>query len=181
MTTQSAETIDIAGRKFPLYPPPLGEYWKRIKQPRPNFKEISTANRRGYNGAWLLDSGKLFLIDLTGQQGVIDIFKSEEYPVKAIWFSGNLSVGLGKTISSPVACFRPEYEKELALSVENGDVTNVTLKDNIGSYRVASENDRFFHGKPLWLIEGRVKKTELTELKIEDIQHYLSANYSIKK
>jgi|GEM_PF-2703632 len=171
MTTQSAETIYIAGRKFPLYPPPLDEYWKRTKQPRPNFKEISTANRRGYNGVWLLDSGKLFLIDLTGQQGLIDIFKNEEYPVKAIWFSGNLAVGLGKTISSPVACFRPEYERELVLSVENGDVTNVMIKDNIGSYRITSENDRFLHGKPLWQIFGRVKSPEIVKLeRIEDFE-----------
>jgi len=181
----------IEGRNFPLYPPPLEQYWERTKYPRPNFKEISTANRRGYSGAWLLDSGKLFLIDLshpfveTGQQdkrvGLIDIFKKEEYPVKAIWFYGNLVIGLGKIIRSHVACFRPEYEREFLLSVENGEVTKVILKDNIGSYRVTSENDKFLHGKPLWLMDGRVKKPELTELKIEDIEHYSNANYSIRK
>ncbi|WBM74914.1 hypothetical protein [Saprospira grandis] len=93
MTVQAQETLKYRGDDYLLIGAPLYSYLENHKEIE--FEPYRTDRWNGYQGTWLLQDNKLYLVDLESANYTIqDIFKTTG-PVFADWFSGQLQFGIG--------------------------------------------------------------------------------------
>lgn len=146
MTAQIADTITIQGEQHLLFTEPLETYYS--DRPRPAFVSPHTGNWRGYEGAWEIRDGKLFLTAVTANvctgvrlpqtyglvacedyggklkaAGIGDIFPGAAGPVFADWYTGVLRVPLGRMIGYVHMGYESQYEMYLHFNVVKGVIT----------------------------------------------------------
>ena len=144
MTSQVSEKLLHNGTKYRLCTEPLESY---LKQHRPDIKFVSikTSCWRGYEGAWQIRNGKLYLTGLAGnlRQG------NEPYPkhdpdalnkvfpdaggegLFADWFTGELCCPYGDLLHSVPAGYASVYRHELIVQIKNGLVVSEEVKENL--------------------------------------------------
>jgi hypothetical protein len=135
MAAQLADIIWMDGEKKDLYSNPLEEYFLKRRKRRPAFYVLDVC-RRGYVATWEVRDGQLFLINLEGDIESNSIFsrkikkctvstifkKADPKGVKAVWFSGKLRVPQGNMTQYEDSGYESRFEKEIILTVENGEV-----------------------------------------------------------
>jgi hypothetical protein len=153
MAAQLPDRILFNGEFLNLYSNPLESYWSNLKRVRPSFFAIPDCTR-GYIASWEIRKDKLLLTEIDGTYNRNFIFfsrptrysllrlfpKSKSRPVKATWFSGKLRIPVGKmTLYEPTG-YDSRFEKEVILTIDNGDVIkSVTLDFTEKSLIVNSE------------------------------------------
>ena len=151
MTLQVAEKLIYKDEEFHFEPYPLETYLTE--------KQISFANiwsksscQRGYNGTWLIEDDKLFLIDLSAtiikdygmwkwpfeyvEVGLDYLFPNQD-KVFAEWFSGELDFWYGKLLGYYIKDMfnrgypgpTPIYEKKRVITIESGKAVRYNETD----------------------------------------------------
>lgn len=144
MTLQVAEKLIYKDVEFHFEPYPLETY---LTEKKICFNWRSTACWRGYNGTWLIEDDKLFLIDLSAtirkdfgewkwpfeyiEVGLDYLFPNQN-KVFAEWFSGELSFWSGKLLGYYIKDMfnrgypgpTPIYEKKVFITIELGKVVD---------------------------------------------------------
>ena len=144
MTLQIAEKLIYKDVEFYIGTYPLETY---LEEKQICFNWESTACKRGYNGTWLIEDDKLFLIDLSAtiikdygmwkwpfeyvEVGLDYLFPNQD-KVFAEWFSGVLNFWSGKLLGYYMKdmAFRtypgptPIYEKKVIITIELGIVVD---------------------------------------------------------
>lgn len=119
--------FDLNGSK----PPKDEEYW-------------NTSNSRGYVASWKVEDNKLFLVNVQSARfyengehshpddnySMAKLFPGEDTPRLASWFTGELRVPEGEMLEYVHAGFISQYERDLFIEVEKGQVVNRRLVDN---------------------------------------------------
>lgn len=138
-TAQQSEIIFINGKRHVMLSCPLetdSVIREALKEVRPAETVSNTSLWRGYVGYWSIQKGNLYvdslqfeLEDFTTKTIVLkneSIFSAytDEYGVKASWFSGELRLVQGKLIRYEHMGFQSSFEKESFLNVKEGVVTN---------------------------------------------------------
>src|SRR5690349_15665089 len=107
MTAQRTDTIIIIDDEYIMYEFPLEHYWSRNNNKPPLFS-LTTSLNRGYHAKWLIEYSKLFLIDFYGEcvlpqpgkeYSLADLFPKSEHKVFADWFTGNITIPMGKPVN----------------------------------------------------------------------------------
>jgi hypothetical protein len=153
MAAQLPDTIGINGEKANLYSNPLEEYWIQRSRKRPEFYSVPNCTR-GYIANWLIMDKQLFLKGIDGnirKRSLIFLKKwapctlKALFPgygkglIKATWFSGRLRIPRGKMTVYEHTGYDSRFEKELIISVDNGDVIKMVTLDNMQKTLVVSE------------------------------------------
>jgi hypothetical protein len=137
MTAQIPELIIIDGETHLLCEEPI-EYYFQLINKRPSFKWPSTSLWRGYRGTWLIKNKQLYLTNLEtyfdeGDNKFFNwriLFQNCSGDIKASWYSGTLRVPQGKILKGVNIGFQNIYEKDLFLTIKNGDVISSEIKIN---------------------------------------------------
>ena len=140
MTLQISEKLIYKDIEFYIGTYPLETY---LEEKQICFNWESTACQRGYNGTWLIEDDKLFLIDLSAtiikdygmwkwpfeyvEVGLDYLFPNQE-KVFAEWFSGELDFWSGQLLGyyskNMVERYYPGptpiYEKKVIITIELG-------------------------------------------------------------
>ncbi|MEA3372465.1 MAG: hypothetical protein U9Q62_02120 [Campylobacterota bacterium] len=134
-TVQVHDTIIYQDKEYPLYHFPLDSYvYKKGIRHRDLFPVQCTAVWRGYVAKWKIIDDTLFLVALRNGECVpkppeiplSKLFPSQEGPIKATWYSGDLLIPEGEIIEF-FNGYNPTYEKELWLKFENGVIIHKEL------------------------------------------------------
>lgn len=144
MTLQISEKLIYKDIEFYIGTYPLETY---LEEKQICFNWESTACKRGYNGIWLIEDDKLFLIDLSAtiikdygmwkwpfeyvEVGLDYLFPNQE-KVFAEWFSGELDFWSGQLLGyyskNMVERYYPGptpiYEKKVIITIELGIVVD---------------------------------------------------------
>ncbi len=144
MTLQISEKLIYKDIEFYIGTYPLETY---LEEKQICFNWESTACKRGYNGTWLIEDDKLFLIDLSAtiikdygmwkwpfeyvEVGLDYLFPNQE-KVFAEWFSGELDFWSGQLLGyyskNMVERYYPGptpiYEKKVIITIELGIVVD---------------------------------------------------------
>lgn len=84
----------------------------------------STACWRQYIGTWAIERGRFYLVSVNG------IFRVEDGPIFADWFTGILRVPRGERLHYVHMGFGSIYEEEVHIRIVGGFVTNRKVIDN---------------------------------------------------
>jgi hypothetical protein len=118
MSTPSQESLKYRNKSYFLIGAPLSPYLQANKEIE--FDYYSSAHHRGYQGYWLLESNKLYLINIESRNYTMtDLFQSEK-PVFAEWYNGQLEFGIGNCYSD--GSWWGVYDNYVWLSIKNGKV-----------------------------------------------------------
>ena len=142
MAAQKADLIVVDGVQMELYSNPLEEFWTRRHKKHPSFYEVDVC-RRGYIATWEIRENQLFLIDIDGIVEKQSFFgrksvkctlkmlfpKSGKAGIKADWFSGKLRIPRGKMTQYEHSGYDSRFEKELILTIENGNLLKMATLD----------------------------------------------------
>ncbi len=137
MTAQIHEILIFDGKRETMnFCPPLPERHPRVVEMERKIDSedlsasilYSTACWRGYQGAWMIEGGRFYLVGLRGRYALVG-----EEPIFADWFSGMLRVSVGDVLEYVHMGFGSVFEGEIHIQVENGLV---------GSSREISNWDR---------------------------------------
>ncbi len=131
-TTQIPDQIVLDGHEWPLLNDPVAALYVGMernlelmsKVPKPTC----SANWRGYKAYWKIDDSRLFLLRVvtnpcsgsTTELPIDVIVPGESAPVLASWYSGTLTIGVGKPLRK--GGLDPEYDRYLILRVDHGVV-----------------------------------------------------------
>ena len=142
MTAQLPDRIILQGQSWDLYSNPLEQYWSRLHKTRPPLYPLPYC-MRGYVASWQIKDHQLFLTDVDGNYEKKSIFfgtRSARFgintlwprfngqPMKAAWYSGKLRVPQGKMTLYDFKGYNSRFEKEVIITIENGDLLKrVTL------------------------------------------------------
>ena len=141
MAAQLPDKIIVEGRERDLYSNPLEQFWIIRKKKRPRFYS-SEECARGYIATWKLEEGQLFLTKIEGEmKGSILLgarkvkcslrklfWRPNKNGVRAAWFTGKLRIPTGNMTRFDDHEYDSRFEKELIISLENGNVVkSVTL------------------------------------------------------
>jgi hypothetical protein len=142
MAAQLPDKILLDGEQLDLYSNPLEQFWTSTKRVRPSFI-TSPECVRGYVAGWEIRNNKLLLTDIDGsyQRNFIFFRKPAKYslrklfrrsknrPVRANWFSGKLRVPIGSMTMYEDSGYDSRFEKELILTIHEGEVVKVVTID----------------------------------------------------
>lgn len=138
-TGQQGELIIYEGNTLQMMSEPL-ETYLRAHEPReklyPFLKDgCSTGLWRGYVGLWEYKDNGLFLIDIygCGRKGINvkkEIFRNNEGPISASWFTGQLFIEKGKMIKYIHSGYERIYEQEIVIDIDKGVVKDIKTYDN---------------------------------------------------
>ena len=125
-TAQIPDFLEYKGKTYKMHTNPLDYYFTK-DNPRPKDfgKFRCTACWRGYVAIWELKNKILYLKEVLegdnhGPDILKELFKDSKGPVKAIWYSGTVSIPQGKRLKYVHMGYRSKYEKELKLQFEKG-------------------------------------------------------------
>jgi len=125
-----------------IFSTPLEYYFKGDKKKPEEMKQTCTANWRGYHGTWKIEDGYLYLVSLKDGSckdekpiPISKIFKNENAPIKAAWYSGIIRIQKGKVLKYVHMAFESIYEKEIFIKFEKGKIVNEWEVDNIKKYK----------------------------------------------
>lgn len=128
MTAQRTDTIIINEDEHVMYGLPLEQYWKQNDN-KPSLFSMTTSLNRGYYAKWLIENNKLFLIYFYGEcllpppmkeYSLIDLFPSAEDKVFAEWFTGDITIPMGKQVDYFHGGWGTTYEYNTTIKVCNG-------------------------------------------------------------
>ena len=142
MAAQLPDKILVDGEQRELYSNPLELFWTSTKKTRPRFI-TTTECSRGYIAAWEIRNNNLLLKEINATYDRNYIFfkkkasyslrnlfpKSKDRPVKAAWFSGKIRVPIGKMSMYVHSGYDSRFEKELILTIQEGEVIKVVTLD----------------------------------------------------
>jgi hypothetical protein len=142
MAAQLPDKILYDGQQMDLYSNPLEPLWTSTKKKRPSFIWSSECSR-GYIASWEIRGNQLLLKDIDGQYERSFLFfqkrsrytlkklfpRSKNKPVKAKWFSGKLRVPLGKMTMYEHSGYDSRFEKELIITIHEGEVVKMVTID----------------------------------------------------
>lgn len=137
-TGQRPERIIYKGTEYALFTDPLESFFSD-DNPRPVklFGNACTASRRGYNGTWKIENGKLYLVkvvagDCSADPVEIDMSSvfNKSLPVEATWYSGTLRIPSGRLLKFINAGYASVYEEEILLAIERGLLVREEIKRN---------------------------------------------------
>lgn len=138
-TAQIPDALLYEGEKVWLFSEPLESLWGP-GNPRPRFVPPHTANWRGYEAAWEIAEGRLYLTDFRGQVAtpggplsqvtLTDLFPGSTGRVEAMWFTGTLRIPQGRQLQYIHMGYESLYERELLIRVERGKVVGTSVIDN---------------------------------------------------
>jgi len=128
MTAQLTDTIIINEVEHIMYGLPLEQYWEKNNN-RPSLISLNTGLNRGYYARWLIEKNKLYLIDFYGEcvlppprkeYSLIDLFPSAEEKVFAEWFTGDITIPMGKKVNHFHGGWGAAYEYNTTIKFSNG-------------------------------------------------------------
>lgn len=141
MAAQKADFLVMGGEKMELYSNPLEEYWIKKRKKRPSFYKVDVCTR-GYVATWEIKENQLFLVDFDGNIDKRTLFGTKSvkctmktlFPkakagVKADWFSGKLRIPRGSMTQYEHNGYDSRFEKELILTIENGNLLKAATLD----------------------------------------------------
>jgi hypothetical protein len=144
-TSQLEEQIMYNGERRDMSSRPLESYFNE-NHPRP--REFSmhgwfgSSCWRGYIGYWQIENDFLYLERLLHCYGDDEdeiplsmIFKEDKPPIKAIWCTGDLKLPEGRRLLADI------HEKDIIITVKNGQVVSERIVDNKEKYATRSEID----------------------------------------
>ena len=90
---------------------------------------------RGYYGTWEIKGDKLFIIKLSGKNAsgdevYLDYIFPEQKEAFAEWFTGEIRIPIGNPLKHIHMSYWSEYEKDLCLNVESGNLVGEREVDN---------------------------------------------------
>lgn len=135
-TAQTGDIIKIDGVEWQLLGKPLAHdsvLYHEILAALPRDRNWSTANWDGYTAIWSIKDNKLVLESVSNlpKETLKSIFKKVGYePFVASWYNGTMRVAKGKCIFYEHSGFMRNYETELHLKFNNGEVVDKTLYNN---------------------------------------------------
>lgn len=130
MTAQRTETIIINDDEFIMHCLPLEQYWNKIDNKLPLFSLITSLNR-GYYAKWSIENNMLFLIVFYGEcifpqpskeYSLIDVFPFALEKKFAEWFTGDITIPMGKQINYFHDGWGATYEYKTTIRFINGHV-----------------------------------------------------------
>jgi hypothetical protein len=132
MSQIQTDLIHINSSVYKLYSHPLAKYWE-VYNNKPSLFSTRSGNTRGYAATWLILNDKLYLIEFWGETifpkykeyNLNDLFPKQSQ-VFADWFTGELSVGVGKQLED----FNVE-EYEVKMQVQQGIITSSAIFDKV--------------------------------------------------
>jgi len=103
-TVQMPENLEVDAAYFQIYQEPLDSHPLYEEITKKLAESLCTANYRGYEGWWQLSDGYLWLSgisenpcdDVPNELEIEDIFNTDEYRIKAIWFTGEIIVRISE-------------------------------------------------------------------------------------
>lgn len=142
MAAQVPDKIVYNGEQLELYSNPLELFWTNTGKNRPQFIS-STECKRGYIAGWEIRNSKLLLKEIEGTYERNFIFfkkkarytlkslfrRSKNKPVLAAWFSGKIRIPIGKMTMYEHSGYDSRFEKELIISILEGEVVKVVTLD----------------------------------------------------
>ena len=142
MAAQHPDKIFLDGEYLDLYSNPLEQFWATQRKVRPPFISSSECTR-GYTASWEIRNNKLLLTDIEGSYDQNFIFfrrlapytlkklfpKSKGRSVRATWFSGKIRIPIGKMTLFEDAGYDSRFEKELIMTIHEGEVIKVVTLD----------------------------------------------------
>ena len=150
-TAQIPDEIVIDGKTEALLTNPLEPVLRSndwFRNPYNKYKPNGTCSAlwRGYRATWEVRDNELYLIkvDLDAcsskprEMPLDALFPGTTGPVKATWYTGSLTVPLGKIVEYVHMGYGSRYEGYLYLQVENGKVVGSTQTG--GAPRINPEN-----------------------------------------
>jgi hypothetical protein len=135
MTAQLPELLHYKGKPHALCTTPL-ESHPKIAQIRASLHDVHshTACERRYVGIWKVIEGRLYLDGMKTVRGddlpVKDFFNSQNFPLLASWFSGELRCPKGELLKYVHFGFGSVYEQDLIISVKSGVVESERVNTN---------------------------------------------------
>ncbi len=152
MTVQDPEVIQLRGEARSMLSTPLCEFL-RERALNVLFDDWAMSCLwRGYVGTWEVLDGRLYLVHLGGWlkdgtgASIQTVFPSSEGPIFADWFTGVLRIPDGELICEAVGGFDHQYERDIFLAVERGDIVREEMVHHevVRPHRVKpSLEDRF--------------------------------------
>lgn len=103
---------------------PMEEVSEAIRSGRIHGPVLSTACWRKYIATWEIREGMLYLVSIEGVYRL-----AGEGPLHAAWVSGVLRVPRGRMTRYVHMGFESEYEKELLITVKDGEVKEILEAD----------------------------------------------------
>ena len=132
MTAQVRDILIYNKEQLYMSAEPLEGYLKKINLPH-KLVAPNSACWRGYTSKWAIDNKKLFLIEWQGyildyqKVGIQFLFPEEEF-VFAIWFTGQIKIGMGDMVSYVHGGYSTVHEGDMYLIFENGVLVNEYIK-----------------------------------------------------
>lgn len=143
MTAQLPDRIMLDGQSWDLYTNPLEQYWSRLRNARPALYPLPYC-MRGYVATWVIKDHQLFLISVDGNYEKKSVFfgsrsarfsidtlwpRLNSQTIKASWYSGKLRIPQGKMSIYDFNGYNSRFEKEVIVTVENGDILKILVLD----------------------------------------------------
>lgn len=138
-TAQIPDEIVIDGKTEALLTNPLEPVLRNndwFQHPYNKYKPNGTCSAlwRGYRATWEVKTGELYLIkiDLDAcsskprEMPLTSLFPGTTGPVKATWYTGSLTVPLGKIVEYVHMGYGSRYEGYLFMDVKDGKVVRTT-------------------------------------------------------
>jgi len=128
MTAQGTDTIIINDVEHIMYGLPLEQYWQENDN-RPLLFSLTSSLGRGYIAKWLIEKKGLYLIDFYGESifppppkeySLIDLFPLAEKKIFAEWFSGDITIPMGKQVDYYHYGWGATYEYNTTIKFYNG-------------------------------------------------------------
>jgi len=184
MIAQAFERVIYRNKDYPLMGGPLEAYIEKHKDIK---FEMATAYCRGYQGYWLIENNQLYLTKIESTNySLLDLFGTTE-PVFAEWYSGTLSIGIGKSFHfNPFYPFPNKsfsahkfgidsYENYVQIKIEKGTI--IEKKIIKGQYQYPKFEFGKYNGREIRdVINGKIAENTYTTIKnfIEDLVEGLS-------
>jgi len=144
MTAQIGDRLIFQGETVVLFSNPLESYFDDA-HPRPKFPRASTACWRGYVATWQIGVENLFLQAIDSEERMWRseerprenalwdlVFPDSPSPVLADWYTGELRIPRGERLEYVHMGYASRYERELYLSLEEGEIFLSELRDQDG-------------------------------------------------
>jgi hypothetical protein len=133
MTAQSGDTLYYRNEAYWLACEPLADYLETRKDIV--FSSWESDCNRGYYGTWEIKDDKLFIIKLSGKNAsgdeiYLDYIFPNQKEVFAEWFTGEIRIPIGNPLKHIHMSYWSEYEKDLFLNVESGNLVGEREVDN---------------------------------------------------
>jgi hypothetical protein len=130
MTAQEKDRITINANEYEFFVSPLEQYWEKENN-RPVLFSGMTSLQRGYFAKWLIEQGRLYLIEFYGENAfegkvysIDDLFPGSIDKVFADWFTGTISIQAGKKIGYSHAGIGTIFEYSTKVEIDAGCVVD---------------------------------------------------------